>query len=65
MWQHAANIILGLLLIALSLICALLGALRFILIASFAGAGVAVTCLACWGLYDELEHEQNEPPSGM
>jgi hypothetical protein len=64
MWQHAANIIIGLVLTALAFFGMLLGVVDPTFAWLYAAAGIAIVVLATWGLYDEFEHEENKG-SGM
>jgi hypothetical membrane protein len=59
MWQHAANIIVGLGLVAIAVFGELIGFVENIFAWIFISAGVAVIVFGAWGLYDELSHEEN------
>jgi len=58
MWQHAANIIVGLVLTALAFFGLLLGVIQVVFGWFFAFAGIVIIVLSCWGLYDEFSHEE-------
>jgi len=60
MWQHAANIIVGLVLVALAIFGLLLGAVETLFAWVFMAAGAAIIVLGFWGLMDEFDHEQNK-----
>ena len=60
MWQHAVNIVVGLMLISTSFLMTSVGVLSTQELWIFVGAGVIVTVLSCWGLYDELVYESDK-----
>ena len=59
MWQHAANIVIGLLLIAFSFIFAVLSLIALSLLWLYAGAGIVVSALGAWGFMDEIMYESH------
>ena len=68
MWQHAANIAIGLLLIAGSFLTMSFDMLSGNLVWIFAGAGILVATLAFWGFLDEVAYEsgsEREELTGM
>ena len=65
MWQHAANILIGLLLLAFTRITTMLDILNPSLTWIYAGASVALIALAFWGLLDEIVYESNSHSSLM
>jgi hypothetical protein len=65
MWQHAANIVIGLLLITASFITTGTGLMNPELLWWFAGAGILIVIFGCWGLYDELSYESHAGDSTL
>ena len=68
MWQHAANICIGLLLMAGSFIAVMMGNLNSGLLWPYVGAGAIVAGLGLWGFLDEVEYEsgsEREKEAGM
>jgi hypothetical protein len=65
MWQLAANIVIGLIMIAVVFTGALAGILAPFFIWAFAGGSAAIVLLSCWGLYDELTHEEDVKGIGL
>jgi protein-S-isoprenylcysteine O-methyltransferase Ste14 len=57
MWQHAANIVIGLLLTTAVFITTGLDLLNSSLFWWLAGTGLVVAALALWGLLDEIIYE--------
>ena len=56
MWQNLVNIIIGLMLILIALIASSMGAIALGLGWTFGIAGLAISLLAVWGIFDEMEN---------
>ena len=60
MWQHAANIVIGLLLTTAVFITTGLDLINSNLFWWFAGTGIVIAALALWGLLDEIVYESKK-----